>query len=820
MDRYKKWMRDRLLAVIVALIFVWLLLTIPGTVSAADAELSELSESSAQTSELPESSTGESELPVGEDEAPESSESEAERPESDQTWDEADLFSMTLISDEPNENGIYNTDVGLVIGVEETESGSGIKMLEYWVTCDQVETQRETLFSFDAEETAESDPVHQWIEVITVDARLNNSSNVVVYVRTADLAGNEKEASLLLDIDITAPAIELIYDNNDVRNGKYFNASRTARIVISERTTHFDKDAVRFNISAVDASQQAVNLNAAAMISAWTTVEGEHPDEAKHTAMIYYDFDAEYRFEISYTDMAGNINEFIDTGHSAAPYTFIIDTAEPVISVSYDNNLIQNERYFNAKRTATIVIIEHNFDISRVNFNRTASLEGSAIAIPTVFWSSSGDVHTGTISYAADGDYTFDIGVTDLAGNQSKDVDYGYSAAAGAFTIDTAISKPTITGVEDGKSYKGNVIPSINLTDINFDQYEVTLLQTRKDEKNIDVTDKFIRELSVDNHGGYGVHDTFARSAENDGIYTLTVRIADKAGNAAVETVSFTVNRFGSVYIFNDYLRSLQNSYVQSVHDKLVIVEYNPDQLVPNSVKIEITCDGAPLRDVRYTVYPVIAAPVTVGESGWYQYTYVIDAENFSKDGIYRLTVSSADSAGNQPETSNFDQCQVFFRVDKTPAEITGARGLEYAIIDGESQEVRFEIFDAIGLKQITVYVDGKVVETYDTFDDLANFTGTFIIGEGENQNIRIVVEDLAGNIIDTDEQNDRGEYVFMPDFRFTRELTVSKSSLGHQSANYFNRWEFIAGAVILTIAIFLGHRIRRHKYDHTQDLH
>ena len=57
--------------------------------------------------------------------------------------------------------------------------------------------------------------------------------------------------------------------------------------------------------------------------------------------------------------------------------------------------------------------------------------------------------------------------VIDKAGNKDKGVKFSGTAAKD-FTVDTTIAKPSIKGVENGKSYKGSVLPSISFNDINI----------------------------------------------------------------------------------------------------------------------------------------------------------------------------------------------------------------------------------------------------------------------------------------------------------------------------------------------------------------
>ena len=77
--------------------------------------------------------------------------------------------------------------------------------------------------------------------------------------------------------------------------------------------------------------------------------------------------------------------------------SFTIDKTAPTITVSYDNNSARNGNYYKADRTATVTIIEHNFDVNRVNVSFSADDK----KLPNMSgWSSSGDQHTATMLIA------------------------------------------------------------------------------------------------------------------------------------------------------------------------------------------------------------------------------------------------------------------------------------------------------------------------------------------------------------------------------------------------------------------------------------
>lgn len=696
---------------------------------------------------------------------------------------------------------LYSTDIQC--GIKVSDTYSGIREVKWTV----IEGEQKTIktIAIDSEGTMSGD-TDGWKSkseknLITTLENTSftisgNYNDMVLVVELTDRAGNRSYDYYVFGIDKTAPVIDVEYNNNEEEN-TYFKAGRTAVVTISER--NFNADKINLTVTK-DGAEYEVKQD-------WKNGKGTgNGDNTRHTFHIDYTEEGDYTFHIGYTDRAKNKNQAVNYHESVAPEQFTVDTTAPQIQVSYDNNNAQNEKYFNQNRTATVVITEHNFDENRIQLTQTAALDGGAIATPTVSWNSQGDVHTAVISYQTDGDYTFDISLEDMAGNPSTGADYGSSVAAKEFTIDTNIAKPVITGVENGKSYKDEVIPTISFDDVNFNMDEVQLLRTRKNEQNVDVTQKFINGVTREAHGGSGASDTFEKKMENDGIYTLNVRMTDMAGNEESESVTFTVNRFGSVYTYNDYLTSLQDKYVKKIKDDVVITEYNPNRLMEDSLKVQITKDGTPLTNVKCTVNPMVNEFVSVGESGWYQYEYTIDRDNFKKDGIYKITIASQDAAGNKPETTNYEDGDIIFRVDKTPAEITSIKGMENQVVNAQKQKVEFEVFDAIGLKKIDVHVGDKVVKTFEKFENLTNYSGSFDLKEGANQKVRLVVEDIAGNVTDTDAKD------FAPEFPFQNKITVSTNFFIRWYANKVAFWGSIGGVTAVMAAAGSGVYFRRKK--------
>ena len=92
-----------------------------------------------------------------------------------------------------------------------------------------------------------------------------------IYVRAVDNAGNVSEASQELSIDITEPTIQVTYDLNSPLNDRYYNATRTATVVVTER--NFDESAVRFDITNTDGTQPSISDGHTARIQEFPTAQ-------------------------------------------------------------------------------------------------------------------------------------------------------------------------------------------------------------------------------------------------------------------------------------------------------------------------------------------------------------------------------------------------------------------------------------------------------------------------------------------------------------------------------------------------------------------
>ena len=560
-----------------------------------------------------------------------------------------------------------------------------------------------------------------WSGDITIDADQFNSNDVKVQVHAVDFSGNQYDSEVTeLKIDVTEPTIDVTYDLNSPLNDRYYNATRTATVTVTER--NFDPSAVRFNITNTDGTQPS--------ISGWSNSSNSGvSDSATHTCTVTFSADGDYTFTLNTTDLAGNDSNYTRVDE------FTIDQTDPTIQVSYDNNNDAEPGYFNADRTATITVTEHNFNAAEVNTAITASLEGRGVSTPGLGgWSTRGDVHTASVTFSADADYTFDVDYTDLAGNAAADYEQD------SFTVDQTAPELEFFDIEDKSANNDVVAPGVRYSDNNYTEngVEITLEGANHGEMALDGD-----RSSIPNGESIKMAD-FERTKENDDLYTMTAVITDRAGNETEDSVIFSVNRFGSVFVLSDETQELVDKYYTNEEQDLVVTEINVDSLVFNG--ISYGRDGELVDLEAGTDYEVKASG---SEVSWKQYDYTINKENFEKEGNYTVTIDSEDRATNVGN-SRAKGCDIEFAIDKTAPTvvITGIEnGEQYR---ANTRDITVNAADNIAMGDVGVYV-GNNDEPAQTFDakDIQAAGGelTYTMNSSNSrQDIKAVATDAAGN--------------------------------------------------------------------------
>lgn len=436
-------------------------------------------------------------------------------------------------------------------------------------------------------------------------------------------------------------------------------------------------------------------------------------------------------------------------GASAAGEEFVIDQTAPKLNVSWNTEAAQNGKYYNAARTATITVEEHNFDPNLFKIEAPVSAGNGDEATPAQIggWSSNGDTHTATVTFPGQGVYTLSVSGEDLASNKSE------SYTSPEFVIDTIKPKIDIQNVVNRTAYAGEVAPTAAVHDTNLadgTSIEVSKISypLSKDDPNpyagaainTSATDKSVSYLNP------------AKTKGNDGVYTLTVQAIDLAGNTESEAVTWSVNRFGSTYVISDNTGKMLDQYLKSSKTTDVkVTEINPSGLDDNKTSVELT------RDTKNTTLKSGDNYTTDSDtsSGWSEYNYTVSKSNYDKDGAYRVLFHSEDAAGNSSENTMEGKnakksgaaAEINFAVDDTAPIASFVDLASNGKYEESSHKAKVSFEDNLKLSKAQIKVNGKTVATF-TADQLEKspireFT---LDGSSSKQDVTVVAWDAAGN--------------------------------------------------------------------------
>lgn len=332
---------------------------------------------------------------------------------------------------------------------------------------------------------------------------------------------------------------------------------------------------------------------------------------------------------------------------------------------------------------------------------------------------------------AADADYTFDVDYTDLAGNAAADY------TQDKFTVDKTDPEVEFFDIEDKSANNGTVAPGVKYSDVNYMESGVDI--TIKGAKH-DKTELSGNRTNIANGESIKMED-FKHDEETDDVYTMTAVIKDKAGNETEKEVMFSVNRFGSNYIFSETTEKFLDDVYANKPKDLVVTEVNVDSLVFNGISYGL--DGTKKELKAGSDYTVKQSG---GEGSWKEYTYTIKKENFEKEGRYSVTIDSEDKATNKMN-NKVKECNIDFVIDKTPPTVV-ITGIEESSYRADEREMTINLSDNTAVKCVDVIIDGKSVATYaqKEIEKAGGKISYMIEGASEPQKIEAAALDMAGN--------------------------------------------------------------------------
>lgn len=643
-------------------------------------------------------------------------------------------IKMTLEGEKSG--GVYRGDVTVKIEAEDLQAGdtySGIQQVFYHVAAEEnVQADKEEILF--QKEDHQTRGKARWEGAVVIPAEVFNSNDVRVQVTVKDSAGNEKtENKEKIAIDITPPILHVQYDDQMPVNGNYYRKARKATITVHER--NFDEKTLKIQAGSSEGRQP--------ISGEWTRQEGgKNTDQDTYVCTMLFQEDGVYKLSLNCTDKAGNQTIYENDD------VFVIDQTAPVIRVSYQEQTERTKGYYHKPRTAVISIQEKNFRPEDVAIKITAVLDGEEQKAPEIgmFTSEGVDsetssqnrereaVHRATILYDKDGTYTFNVSYTDLAGNMAKEY------PEDRFTIDRTSPSVEIFGVENKSANNDIVAPQIRYQDRNYEEKDVKIELTGYHRGKLPIEGQKTEIVN----GQYIKLPDFERTKEKDDLYTLTVQVTDRAGNVTKKSITFSVNRFGSVYTLSDKTRKLLQKHYTKQPQEIEVTEINIDTL--QMKEISYGRDGEVVRLQKGKDY---AVEKNEPEQGWKTYTYKIGRHNFQKEGNYTVTLSSKDRAENRGNNKIKGE-EINFVVDQTAPTVV-VTGIEnYGKYKESSKKMTIYMEDNFAAEAVEVSVHGerKIKKRYDAERLKRQGGRAEVVLRQENRwkTVRVSGVDAAGN--------------------------------------------------------------------------
>lgn len=349
---------------------------------------------------------------------------------------------------------------------------------------------------------------------------------------------------------------------------------------------------------------------------------------------------------IKLTDRSGNSSE--------VSKTYSIDTTTPTITATLSNQTPYNSMYYNTDQTVTISITDRNFDASGVKF----MLNGSEQIIGN--WTSTGEgdaaVHIGTFTISTDGDYSYSITFSDMAGNTAE------VFTQSMFVIDktSPIIKTNFDEfeTEQEKHYFGcdsiNKTAIITITEHNFSakdaNAEIFRLEPGSEHDISGVKSTPVSGWS-DNGDEHTLEIPFKEN--DDGVYLIRVTPVDLASNSAIaqESVVFEIDFTNPIIAERNgvYTKDEEKSYENlEIYNEQTSIEEN---FIPSVAFFDTNFDhieyDLTVYTPEYSNGKEIGTIIPETDSGNIS-EKLYTLPEFEKDGVYSAELTAVDKAGNR----------------------------------------------------------------------------------------------------------------------------------------------------------------------------
>lgn len=475
-----------------------------------------------------------------------------------------------------------------------------------------------------------------------------------IYATAKDAAGNETETEkTCFKIDRTPPVLNI----SGVENGAYYNEKQTVQFLIRDFTPDLEKTVI-----AVWKDEERLGLQKLS----WVDADG---NGYQYKTQLPLEEEGNYKIVLEGTDQAGDKGESVTV-------SFRISWTAPTIKAECD---MDYTIWSNRDITFHTTVSDSKVGIKKITYKANGkTIKKITFDEPVYAYD-----YELTISENADkvSGYPVIIEATNNCGISSMLRRRVY--------IDKEAPELELSGVENGVHYNSDQSITVDVGDVSYSGTATIFVVKR-------TLDGKTHTMYVPAFHSQQYKDTYSQRMTREGNYKIYAIATDSAGNVTKSnTLSFVIDKTAPKLNLSGVDADSVNNAPVTLNISCVEAFYITNSV---SIQVERKLDG------KTTTKELTGFPRTKKKSTL-QHT-------FTEDGIYRVSVSAKDKAGN------ISQAQaLIFSVDQTKPEIR-IRGTGNYEQWGKSVTLQFTVVESF-YQDNTVIISGTRRDMYGVATDI-----------------------------------------------------------------------------------------------------
>lgn len=360
---------------------------------------------------------------------------------------------------------------------------------------------------------------------------------------------------------------------------------------------------------------------------------------------------------LCFTDNAGFSTDW------QVQYISIDKTAPEIISFDFDDK--SDKSIFNKNRTATVIVNDKNIDFSNELIDITVSDMINKDSTPykisdweLVSSDNRETLYKVTLSFSADAEYKINFNVQDVTGKKSA------NAHSASFIIDKTPPDIKIT-YDNNNSVNDNYYNSdrkatITVTENNFDKNSVKYTLSAFSADNITKikeTDIIPSKLNWIQNPDNKTQWTAVIDFNKEGKFNLSITCIDKAGNKkTVDGEAFYIDKTPPT-LEQTFTNGKQKYATNTlIVPKIIISDYNLGNEKQSAEEIDVVINKIDMNGNTGSNFKCTSSkytPTEKNKQAVYEANYNVFADKLTSDGIYDISITVSDMAGNTVELKN-----------------------------------------------------------------------------------------------------------------------------------------------------------------------